>query len=68
MVSRFSGFDQFFAQLKDDVAKGTASSADEKEAMDEAVNFGANYFLPFDNHAIFQILNECLEKDKGSKF
>ena len=43
----FHSFDQFFAQLKYDVVKGTASSADEKEAMDEAVNFGANYFLPF---------------------
>lgn len=60
----FHSFDQFFEQLKDDVAKGTTLSADEKEAMDEAVNFGANYFLPFDNHAIFRVINECLEKNK----
>ena len=47
--------------------KGTASSADEKEAMDEAVKFGANYFLPYDNRAIFRVLNACLEKKKGSR-
>ena len=63
----FHSYEQFLAQLKDDVAKGTALSADEKEAMEKAVKFGANYFLPFDNHAIFRVLNECLEKRQGQQ-
>ena len=45
--------------------RGTHQVLIEKEAMDQA-EFGANYFLPYDNRAMFRVLNACLEK-KGQQ-
>ena len=61
----FHDCDQFLAQLQDDVAKGTKLNPDEREAMNRASEFGADYFLPFDNPAIFRVLNECFKTYKG---
>ena len=61
----FHNCDQFLAQLQDDVAKGTKLNPDEREAMNKASEFGADYFLPFDNPAIFRVLNEYFITGKG---
>ena len=61
----FRSCDEFLAQLQDDVKKGTKLNPDEKQAMEEAAEFGADYFLPFDDQAVFRVLNECFKTNDG---
>ena len=50
-----------------DIDIATKLNPDEREAMNKASEFGADYFLPFDNPAIFRVLNECFKTNDGPK-